>query len=50
LERDFQVADGADQLRHVIRAQVKHGVDLIKVAASGRRVLPRDTPGAPQFT
>jgi len=51
LERDFQVADGADQLRHVIRAQVKHGVDLIKVAASGGVFSSRgDTPGAPQFT
>ena len=50
LERDFQVADGADQLRHVIRAQVKHGVDLIKVAASGGVFSRGDTPGAPQFT
>src|SRR6266850_1867788 len=50
LERDFQVVDGADQLRHVIRAQVKHGVDLIKVAASGGVFSRGDTPGAPQFT
>src|SRR5947207_2426391 len=35
LERDFHVADGADQLRHVVRAHVQHGVDVIKVAASG---------------
>jgi len=50
LEHDFHVADGADQLRHVIRAQVKHGVDLIKVAASGGVFSRGDTPGAPQFT
>jgi imidazolonepropionase-like amidohydrolase len=49
-EHDFAVADGADQLRHVIRAQVKHGVDLIKVAASGGVFSRGDTPGAPQFT
>jgi imidazolonepropionase-like amidohydrolase len=50
LEHDFHVADGADQLRHVIRAQVKHGVDLIKVAASGGVFSRGDTPGAPQYT
>src|SRR5216683_1933511 len=27
-EHDFALADGADQLRHVIRAQVKHGGDI----------------------
>src|SRR6266478_6799360 len=50
LEHDFHVADGADQMRHVIRAQVKHGVDVIKVAASGGVFSRGDTPGAPQFT
>jgi imidazolonepropionase-like amidohydrolase len=50
LERDFQVADGADQLRHLIRAHVQHGVDLIKVAASGGVFSRGDVPGAPQFT
>jgi len=50
LERDFTVADGADQLRHVIRAHVQHGVDVIKVAASGGVFSRGDTPGAPQFT
>jgi len=34
-ERDFQIADGADQIRHVIRAQEKYGVDVIKVLATG---------------
>src|SRR3954471_13653958 len=50
LEHDFHVADGADQLRHVIRAHVQHGVDVIKVAASGGVFSRGDTPGAPQFT
>src|SRR6267142_1094819 len=50
LEHDFHVADGADQIRHLIRAHVQHGVDVIKVAASGGVFSRGDTPGAPQFT
>src|SRR3954469_24120430 len=50
LERDFHVADGADELRKVIRSHVQHGADLIKVAASGGVFSRGDTPGAPQFT
>ena len=34
-ERDFAQADGVDQIRHLVRAQIQHGVDVIKVAASG---------------
>ena len=34
-ERDYKIADGADQVRHVVRAQLKHGVDVIKIHASG---------------
>src|SRR5437660_10048212 len=34
-ERDYHVADGGEELRHVIRAQIAHGADVIKVAASG---------------
>ena len=34
-ERDFQMADGADQLRHVVRAQIKYGVDVIKILSTG---------------
>ena len=49
-EHDFHVADGPDQIRHVIRAHVQHGVDVIKVAASGGVFSRGDTPGAPQFT
>ena len=32
-ERNYQIADGADQVRHVVRAQVKYGVDVIKIMA-----------------
>ena len=40
-ERDFQIADGADQIRHVVRAQVKYGVDVIKILADRRGAFPR---------
>jgi len=49
-ERDFAQADGVDQLRHTVRAQIQHGVDVIKVAASGGVFSRGDTPGVPQFT
>src|ERR1700687_1940576 len=34
-ERNFQIADDENQLRHVVRAQVKYGVDVIKILATG---------------
>src|SRR5499427_4206939 len=49
-ERDFQIADDANQLRHVVRAQVKYGVDVIKILATGGVLSKGDSPGAPQFT
>ena len=49
-ERDFKIADGVDQVRHVVRAQLKHGVDVIKIHASGGVLSRGDSPGAPQFT
>lgn len=49
-ERNFQIADGADQLRHVVRAQVKYGVDVIKILATGGVLSKGDSPGAPQYT
>lgn len=49
-EHDFRIADGVDQVRHVVRAQMKYGVDLIKVHASGGVLSRGDHPGAPQFT
>lgn len=49
-EKDFHVADGTEELRHVIRAQIAHGADFIKVAASGGVFSRGDTPGAPQYT
>jgi imidazolonepropionase-like amidohydrolase len=49
-ERNFQIADGPDQVRHVVRAQVKYGVDVIKILATGGVLSKGDNPGAPQFT
>lgn len=49
-ERDFAIADGVDQVRHVVRAQVKYGVDVIKILATGGVLSKGDSPGAPQFS
>jgi imidazolonepropionase-like amidohydrolase len=49
-ERDFHIADGVDQVRHVVRAQIKYGVDVIKILATGGVLSKGDSPGAPQFT
>jgi len=49
-ERDFGIADSADQIRHVIRAQEKYGVDVIKILATGGVLSRGDSPGAAQFT
>ncbi|HUQ49776.1 MAG TPA: amidohydrolase family protein [Terriglobales bacterium] len=49
-ERDYGIADGVDEVRKTVRAQVKYGVDAIKILATGG-VLSRGTnPGAPQYT
>jgi imidazolonepropionase-like amidohydrolase len=49
-ERDFAIADSVDQIRHVIRAQEKYGVDVIKILATGGVLSKGDSPGAAQFT
>ncbi|MGH9668700.1 MAG: amidohydrolase family protein [Terriglobales bacterium] len=49
-ERDYGIADGVDQIRHVVRAQLKYGVDVIKILASGGVLSKGDSPGAPQYT
>ena len=49
-DRGFQIADGVDQVRQTVRAQVKHGVDVIKIHASGGVLSRGDQPGAPQYT
>lgn len=49
-ERDFGIADGVDQVRHVVRAQIKYGVDVIKTMSTGGVLSKGDSPGAPQYT
>jgi len=49
-ERDFKIADDTNQIRHVVRAQVKYGVDVIKIHATGGVLSKGDNPGAPAFT
>jgi imidazolonepropionase-like amidohydrolase len=49
-ERDFKIADGADQVRHVVRSQLKYNVDVVKINATGGVLSRGDSPGAPQFT
>jgi imidazolonepropionase-like amidohydrolase len=49
-ERNYQIADGSDQVRHVVRAQVKYGVDVIKILATGGVLSKGDSPGAEQFS
>ena len=49
-DRDFGIADGEQQVQQTIRAQVKYGVDVIKILASGGVLSKGDKPGAPQYT
>jgi imidazolonepropionase-like amidohydrolase len=49
-ERNFQIADGVDQIRHVVRAQIKYGVDVIKILSTGGVLSRGDSPGAAHYT
>jgi imidazolonepropionase-like amidohydrolase len=49
-QRDFSIADGPEQIRQTIRAQVKYGVDVIKILATGGVLSRGDKPGASQYT
>jgi imidazolonepropionase-like amidohydrolase len=49
-ERNFQVADDQNQVRHVVRAQVKYGADVIKILATGGVRSRGDSPGGSQFS
>jgi imidazolonepropionase-like amidohydrolase len=49
-EKDFAIADGPDEVRRVVREQVKYGVDVIKILATGGVLSAGDKPGAEQFT
>jgi imidazolonepropionase-like amidohydrolase len=49
-EHDFAIVDGPDEMRHVVRAQIKYGVDVIKIMATGGVLSQGDKPGAEQLT
>jgi imidazolonepropionase-like amidohydrolase len=49
-ERDFALADGPEAVRHQVRAQIKYGVDVIKILATGGVLSQGDKPGAEQLT
>ena len=49
-KNNFQIADGPDEVRKTVREQVKYGVDVIKVLASGGVLSKGDQPGAPQYS
>jgi imidazolonepropionase-like amidohydrolase len=49
-EKDFQIADGPEEVRKVVREQIKYGVDVIKILATGGVLSAGDKPGAEQFT
>jgi imidazolonepropionase-like amidohydrolase len=49
-ERDYQIVDGPEQVRHAVREQIKYGVDVIKILATGGVLSQGDKPGAEQLT
>ncbi len=49
-KRNFQIADGEQQVQQTVREQVKYGVDVVKILASGGVLSKGDQPGAPQYT
>jgi imidazolonepropionase-like amidohydrolase len=44
------IADGVEEIRKLVRSQVKYGADLIKVAATAGVLSEEDSVGAPQFS
>jgi imidazolonepropionase-like amidohydrolase len=44
------IADGVDEIRKLVRQEVKYGADLIKVAATAGVLSEEDSVGAPQFS
>ncbi len=49
-QNDFSIADGPEAVRHLVREQVKYGVDVIKILATGGVLSKGDNPGAEQMT
>ena len=49
-EHDYAIADGPEAVRHQVREQIKYGVDVIKILATGGVLSQGDKPGAEQLT
>ena len=49
-KNDYAIADGPEEVRKVVREQIKYGVDVIKILATGGVLSQGDKPGAEQFT
>jgi imidazolonepropionase-like amidohydrolase len=49
-KNDYSIADGPDEVRKTTRAQLKYGVDVIKILATGGVLSKNTSPGASQFT
>jgi imidazolonepropionase-like amidohydrolase len=49
-ENDYAIADGPEAVRHVVREQIKYGVDVIKILATGGVLSQGDKPGAEQLS
>ncbi len=46
----YAIANGPEEVRRVVREQIKYGVDVIKILATGGVLSQGDKPGAEQFT
>jgi len=44
------IADGVDEIRKLVRTEVKYGADVIKVAATAGVLSEEESVGAPQFS
>ena len=44
------IADGIDEIRKLVRTEVKYGADVIKVAATAGVLSEEESVGAPQFS
>jgi imidazolonepropionase-like amidohydrolase len=44
------IADGVDEIRKLVRTEVRYGADVIKVAATAGVLSEEDSVGAPQFS
>ena len=44
------IADGVEEIRKLVRQEVKYGADVIKVAATAGVLSEEDSVGAPQFS